>query len=440
MDTHACAYRQVERWSEWVRVGSRRERAATRVPICEVCGRERPARHPRRRHRLEVEAAHPSPPPMPDAAGRRTAAELLRRAAGALSPLGLVSTRGLTSRLVRGGIEGSLVDQWLETLMSAGWLRLHWRLKPTGREITHARILDPEALEDFAHPGERRLRQDARSDARKTLAPLDHPLADEVAHLIEAELPERESPQVIRALASLAVHVASGDIVAERVFSVRYLGDSKALGRVRRRVESLLGPLEGLGIREAGALVQIGGLGAIRVRSEDGSPTRLDLATLDPYLGLPRDALADGRLEVELADAGLIVIENFACFEAFCRGEVEQPLRSTAAWTAGYPGRAIRWLVEVAAGRGARVRVWADLDLDGVRIARLVDAWSAGTARFHGMTPGDLRSARRSLPLTKRAVAAIRADLERHPDAPLADLLRALLEAGRWVEQEAFLG
>ena len=64
----------------------------------------------------------------------------------------------------------------------------------------------------------------------------------------------------------------------------------------------------------------------------------------------------------------------------------------------------------------------------------------ARAARFYGMTPGDLRSAGRSLPLTDRAVAAIRADLERHPDAPLADLLRALLEAGRWVEQEAFLG
>jgi hypothetical protein len=440
MDDHACAYRQVERWSEWIRVENRRERAATRVPICDVCGGERPARRPRRQERLEVEAAHPSPPPMPDDAGRRTAAELLRRVAGAASPQGLVSTRGLTNSLVRRGIEGSLVDQWLETLMSAGWLRLHWRLHPAWREITHVRILDPEALEDFAHPGARRLRQDARTEAWKTLAPLDHPLADEIAQLIEAELPERESPEVIRAVASLAVHVASGDIVAERVFSVRYLGDSKALGRVRRRIESLLGPLERLGIREAGALVQIGGRGAIRVRGEDGSATRLDLATLDPYLGLPRDALADGRLEVELADEGLVVIENFACFEAFCRGEVEQPLRSTVAWTAGYPGRAIRRLVEVAAGRGAPIRAWADLDLDGVRIARLVDAWSAGTARFHGMTLGDLRSARRSLPLTERAVAGIRADLERHPDAPLADLLRALLEAGRWVEQEAFLG
>lgn len=45
---------------------------------------------------------------------------------------------------------------------------------------------------------------------------------------------------------------------------------------------------------------------------------------------------------------------------------------------------------EDAARRGAPIRVWADLDLDGVRIARWVDAGSAGTAHFHGMTPGDL--------------------------------------------------
>jgi hypothetical protein len=34
----------------------------------------------------------------------------------------------------------------------------------------------------------------------------------------------------------------------------------------------------------------------------------------------------------------------------------------------------------------------------------------------------------------------VHADLERHPDAPLAELLRAILEARRWVEQEVFLG
>jgi hypothetical protein len=377
---------------------------------------------------------------MADTAGRRTAAELLRRAAGGASEHGLVSTRGLTSSLIRRGIEGSLVDQWLETLMQAGWLRVHWRLHRAWREIAHVRILDPEALEDFAYPGERQMRQDVRSEARKALALLDHPLADEVARLLEAELGEREPPPLIRALAALAQHVASGDILAERVFSVRYLGDSKALGRVRGRIESLLGSLEGLGIREAGALVQIGGLGAFGVRRENDTAIRLDLSSFEPYLGLPRDALVDGRLEVDLAETGIVLIENLTCFEAFCRGEVERPLRSTVAWTAGYPGRAIRRLVEDAAQRSAPIRVWADLDLDGVRIARLVHAWSAGRARFHRMTPNDLHAARRSLPVTERALAAVHADLERHPDAPLAELLRAILEARRWVEQEVFLG
>jgi hypothetical protein len=63
----------------------------------------------------------------------------------------------------------------------------------------------------------------------------------------------------------------------------------------------------------------------------------------------------------------------------------------------------------------------------------------AGTARFHRMEPRDLRTAARSLPLTERSITAIRADLERQPAARLAELLRGLLEEGRWVEQEAFL-
>jgi hypothetical protein len=439
MDGHACRYRGTERWSEWVESESRRERRATRVPVCDVCGRERPARRPRLPSRLEVEAAHATAAPLPDPLGRRIAGELLRRAAAATCDARL-SARGLTGHLVRHSVQGSLVDQWLETFMNAGWLRLHWKLHPAKRELAEVRILDPEALEEFTHPGERRLREDVRSEARKRLAALAHPLADEVAHLIEHELPERESPQVIRALAAVAEHAAAGDVVAERVFSVRYLHDSKALGRVRDRVESLLGPLESLGIREAGALTQLGGVGAIRLGSEDGSVIHLDLTSLAPYLGIPRDAIAEARLDLDLPEAGLIAVENFACFEAFCRGEVEHPLRSTVVWMAGYPGRAVRLLVEAAARVGAPIRVWADLDLDGVRIARLIHGWSLGSAQFYRMSPHEIHSSQRSLALTQRASAAICTDLERHPDAPLAELLRALLAEGRWVEQEALLG
>lgn len=42
--------------------------------------------------------------------------------------------------------------------------------------------------------------------------------------------------------------------------------------------------------------------------------------------------------------------------------------------------------------------------------------------------------------LAARAAAAIRGDLAARPDALLADTLRAILDAGSWVEQECWLG
>ena len=132
-------------------------------------------------------------------------------------------------------------------------------------------------------------------------------------------------------------------------------------------------------------------------------------------------------------------MENLAVFEACCRGEVEAARGALIAWSAGYPGRAFRRLVELAATAGAPLRIWADLDLDGVRIARLIASWSASEAEFHRMDPRDLADAPQRHGLTPRSLAAIRRDLAERPEAPLADTLRALLEGGGWVEQEAFL-
>jgi len=101
------------------------------------------------------------------------------------------------------------------------------------------------------------------------------------------------------------------------------------------------------------------------------------------------------------------------------------------------PGRAIR-------GRRAPGRTHSRLGRPRPRrrpdrpLGRRRERRNGALPRDDPRRPPD--TARRSLPLAERAGAAIRADLERHPDAPLADLLRALLDAGHWVEQEAFLG
>jgi hypothetical protein len=108
-------------------------------------------------------------------------------------------------------------------------------------------------------------------------------------------------------------------------------------------------------------------------------------------------------------------------------------------WTAGYPGRGVRSVVERAARLGAQIRIWADLDLDGVRIARLVQAWATGVVEPFRMSPSDLAAAPRRAKLGDRAQKAIRAELNEQPEAFLSDTLRALLASDSWVEQECFL-
>jgi hypothetical protein len=103
-------------------------------------------------------------------------------------------------------------------------------------------------------------------------------------------------------------------------------------------------------------------------------------------------------------------------------------------------GRAIRAVIQAATRTGAVVRIWADLDLDGVRIARLVGGWLGGAVQPFRMSPEDVSTAPARRPLRARSLVAIRADLAARPAAPLADTLRALLASESWVEQETFLG
>ncbi len=436
MEPHTCRYRAEEVWGPWAEAGERRERRAVRVPRCGECGAERPARGARRPARLEVEAARPGSAPLALPDGRKVALVLVAR--GRAAPGGPLFARGVFGALGRRGLRASLVEEWLDRFLLAGFLALRFRLHRTHRELELIRVRDAAALEEVAHPGARSARARAQADARTTLGSLPHPWAAEALRLLETELAETESPDLVRALVGLAEHVTAGDALAERVFSVRYLGDSKRLGRLRARLESLVGPLEPFGIREGGALVHLGGRGALHLETAGGEATALDLARLAPYLALARE-LVLGRLEVEFAPGGLLVVENFACFEALCRAELPLPEPATLVWSAGYPGRGIRRLVEEAASRGVRVTAWADLDLDGVRIARQIAAFSKRPISLFRMTPEDLRVASRSLPLAPRAAAAIRSDLERRPLDLGADVLRAILAEGRWVEQEAFL-
>lgn len=388
---------------------------------------------------FEVEAATNEAAPLADGTGRKLVSEVIRRAAVFAPPEGAsgndvvwIPARGLlNSPPLRGYPETSL-EEWIDRLVACGWLA-----KRTGggarRVLRAVAIRAPDALREFAWPGEREARESALAEGRRSIARLSHPVAGDVARVL-AEEGATLDPALIRALAAVAGHVEAGEVLAERVFSVLWLEDSKALGGMRRAIEQRLGPLEALGIREGMAFTLLGGAGRVRVRGES-----VDLGLVGPMVGFSREALLELDA-VECPGGGLLVVENLAAFEACCHAEVAGAEGVLVVWSAGYPGRGVRAVVERAAASGARVRVWADLDLDGVRIARMIASWAPGSCGFFRMSPDDARAAPATRRLSPRALAAIAADLGARPDAPLADTLALLHDSGRWVEQEAFLG
>lgn len=427
---HVCAYSVRLEWGPWQSEGDLRVREARRVPRCRVCGREQPERHPRTALRREVETIAPRAPALPDETARRVAARLATTATAAgEDPVG-IGFQGLCSTV---RLPASAVEESLSGLLRAGWVRLSYRIDGTRRTLQAVSVLDRDAVESLARPGLRERRDVAIQHGRTSLRGLAHPVAARVMELLDSREVERISPEVIDALAEVARHAASGEILARRVFSTRYLGDSKALERVAATVERLLEPLETLGLRDGAAVTLIGGSGTLRL--EGGA---LELAVLRPFVGLPR-GIESRLVAVDAPASGILVVENLAAFEACCRGEVPGTGDPLIVWSAGWPGRTVRALVNQACSSGAPVRAWADLDLAGIRIARLIHEWTGGRARPWRMEGNELRDVTIRRPLTLASAAAIRRDLETRPEALLAETLRAILDAGAWVEQEAML-
>jgi hypothetical protein len=307
-----------------------------------------------------------------------------------------------------------------------------WTPGPPSR-LSAVTLLRPKLLRELGRPGEEALLRSTLQMAKARMEPLVHPKAAEIAALLENPEGRKLTPMLIQALAAVAAHVETGEVLAERVFSIRYLGKSKALASVRNRLESILGPLPGLGIREGASLTLLGGGGILHLPDRE-----LGLRPFTPFLGLPREILEN--LEgIAFPPGGLFVVENLTVFEACCRGEVAAARDALIAWSSGYPGRAIRKLVALAYAAGARLRIWADLDLDGIRIARLIDAWFPPGAEFHLMFPQDVKAAPSRHRLDSKNSAALRRELKERPEALLADTLKALIATDSWVEQEAFL-
>jgi len=325
------------------------------------------------------------------------------------------------------------VDSWIERLLHAGCLSIRARRKGTRWEPTHLDVCRPEHLEELLAPGGRAQRMATLTEARGATAKLTHPVATEVIRILADPSAELLDPRVVRALAAVAIHAESGEVLSANVFSAHYLGSAKELRRVRGRLERLLGDLSALGIREGAAILLLGGSGSLS--RADAPP--LDLRHWRPFVAVARETVP--TLTITFPPEGVLVVENLAVFEACCRGEVRVVGDWLFVWSAGYPGRAVRAVVERAHTATTPVRVWADLDLDGVRIARLVHSWAPDEFQPFRMTPEDLVTTTTSQALVSRAVARIDADLAANPSMPLAATLRAIRDLGRWVEQEAQL-
>jgi len=432
MQTHTCRFQSKLLPDSWRVDGTFKERTWRRHFVCSECGAERPVRRPRPPVRVEVASAKPVVAPFSDPIGRLVAEELMRRLSSNTNAS--VPARGLFSALARKGVRGTTVEQWLQTFLEAGWIGLARRLSGSRRLLEAVRVLDRESVEEFAAPGARAEWARVRKESLDAVAGVKHPVGQEIAEILTSADAKATPVPVIRALAAVAVHVEKGDVLAERVFSARFLEDSKAVIALRPRLEKLLGPLEALGIRVGAAVTLVGGTGTLTVANQV-----LELLPLRPFVGLSREAF-EALGEIRFPEKGLLVVENLAPFEACCRGEVPGTEGRMVLFAAGYPSRSVRTLVDRASKAGALVRAWADIDLDGVRIVRLVASWCSGPFEPFRMDIRDFKDIVTGKPLSPRAARAIREDLRQRPNAPLSDTLRTILDTCRWVEQEALLG
>ena len=274
-------------------------------------------------------------------------------------------------------------------------------------------------------------RRAALTRARELVAGLQNSQSQEIADLLAADSAALFDYQLINALAGLALLVEEGDAVPERLFSVKHLGNSKALRLLRRRLEKLVGPLERLGIRNSGQIVMVGGRGTLTLGG-----VILDLSRFQ-YLGLaPEDAL-----QVETIDfpaGGLLVVENLTPFQTCVALGRSTQRELMVLWSAGFPGRGVRAIVRRAAEQGVPVRLWCDLDLGGVRIARIL-AQSAPGAQTVLMDSETLRNAQVTQRIEPELMAAMRRDIAIHPADLLSESVRTMLKCGVWVEQEYLL-
>lgn len=420
-ESHKCAqFQKIRREGPWHLTGALREREIEVVFVCGGCGRERPGRF-RKVVAIEKEASvHSTLVPDPP----------LRRVAAKLASLSKARSQFRAEGLVRrlGGIQAECN---VERLAGAAPLRLIYRFSSGVLRLHAIRVLDRAPLEEIARPGVLARRMTVLAEARSTVRELANPEAASIREILKADGAANLDERVIKSLASLACLLESADALPSRAFSARVLGNSKSLSSIRQRLERLVGPLERLGLRDWGGLVIMGGAGTLHFENTD-----LRLESLR-CVGVSSDDVLTLR-ELKLPSGGVLVVENLTPFHA-CLEHLGGKSSILLLWSGGFPNRGVRKVLAEAAQQQAPIRVWCDLDLGGVRIARLIEGITAGRATPVLMNPETVHESSICCPLSMENMAHIRRDLEQHPNAILADTLQAILNKRAWVEQESLL-
>lgn len=142
-------------------------------------------------------------------------------------------------------------------------------------------------------------------------------------------------------------------------------------------------------------------------------------------------ALAIDRIHWHGEAKTIATSENAAPLVAFRQERVP------VLYTEGYPNLAVLKLMVDLAAAGIVAEHWGDADLDGLKIAALVEGNMPGSrivAREILENPKGVKG----IALTDAQAARIDRFLARHPDFAHADSVRRIRERGCWYEQEGF--
>lgn len=142
-------------------------------------------------------------------------------------------------------------------------------------------------------------------------------------------------------------------------------------------------------------------------------------------------AVAIDRIHWRGESKTIVTSENAAPLVTFAQDHVP------VLYTEGYPNLAVLKVMTNLAEAGLVAEHWGDADLDGLKIAALVEGNMPGSRIVAQDILADPKGLK-GIPLTPSQMERIDRFLARHPDFKYADSVRLIRERGCWYEQEGF--